>query len=82
MYTCMKVAMHGDMLPLVPKGNITLKSIWQLTASGLCDHSSNLFSVAPEYINADGAEHLLLALKEVPRCYTNGILLAKIYCIF
>ena len=33
------------MLPLVPKGNITLKYIGQLTSSGLWDHSGNLFSL-------------------------------------
>ena len=37
-------------LPLVPKGNITLKSIWLLTRSGLCDDSSNLFSLTLEYV--------------------------------
>ena len=50
------------MLPLVPKGNITLKYIGQLTSSGLCDHSGNLLSLVLEYVHADGAEHLLLAL--------------------
>ena len=50
------------MLPLVPKGNITLRYIGQLTSSGLCDHSSNLFHPTPEYVHTDGAEHLLLTL--------------------
>ena len=50
------------MLPLVPKDNITLKYIGQLTSNGLCDHSSNLFSLTLEYVHADGAKCLLLAL--------------------
>ena len=49
-------------LPLVPKGNITLKYIEQLTSSGLWDHSGNLFGLTLEYVHADGAECLLLAL--------------------
>ena len=48
--------------PLVPKGNITLKYIGQITSSGLCDHSSNLFDLTLECVHADGAECLLLGL--------------------
>ena len=71
-----------QMLPLVPKGNITLKYAWQLTSSGLCDQSSNLFDLTLEYVHADSAEHLLLALEEASPYCNNGILFMKIYCIF
>ena len=36
----------------------------------------------PLYTHVDGIEHMHLALYEVSPCKTNGILLAKIYCIF
>ena len=52
----------GCVLPLVPKGNITLKYIGQFTGSGLLDHSVNLFDLILEYVYADGEECLLLAL--------------------
>ena len=59
------------MLPLVPKGNIKLKYAGQLTGSGLCDHSGNLFGLTLEYVHADGAECMLLTLiKGFPMLYT------------
>ena len=62
-YTCVlfpKLLVY--VLPLVPKGDIALKYIGQLTSSGLCDHNSKLFDYTLEHAHADGAECLLLAL--------------------
>ena len=65
------------MLPLVPKGNITLRYIGQLTSSGLHDHSGNLFHRTLEYVHADGAEHLLLAYKKFPHTIPMGFFWQK-----
>ena len=43
------------MLSWVPRGYITLRYIGQLTGSGLCDYSGNLFDLTLEYVHADGA---------------------------
>ena len=48
--------------PLVPKGNIRLKYIGQLTSGGLWDHRGNLLSLTLEYVHTDCTEFLLLAL--------------------
>ena len=36
----------------------------------------------PLYMHIDGIESIHIALYEVFPCKTNGILLAKLYCIF